>query len=129
MVRFVCVMAALLSAATIIPGEAATFHRTTQQGRAVTIATHASWDTGCAGGPSPIAIVSPPQHGALSITPAAAKIERIDAGQANCLGHAITANAVIYTPAQGFRGTDQFSYTSTSMSGKVAMHQATVDVR
>jgi hypothetical protein len=129
MSRFVCITAALLCAATATQGEAATFRKTTQQGRPVTIATHASWDTGCAGGPSPIAIVSPPQHGALSIAPMNVKIERIDIGEAHCLGRPITANAVIYTPAPGFRGTDQLSYTATSMSGKVAMHQATVDVR
>jgi hypothetical protein len=127
--KFVRVAAALLAMAAASDVKAETFHRTTHEGVAVTVSGHASWDKNCVAAPSPIDIVSQPQHGVLSIAQATSPITRVGTGAAHCIGTSILTNAVIYTPAQGFRGIDKFSYTSTTASGVVLPHQAIVEVR
>ena len=71
------------------------------------------------GGPvSSIAIITPPQHGTLSIVGLdASNIARAKALAAGRADAAANAPAVIYTPNPGYYGPDSFSYTASNAAG------------
>jgi hypothetical protein len=130
MARSAYLIAALTLAMTTSSVRAGVFHVSTSEGRPVEIFGHAYWNHNCAGGPSPIATVSPPSHGALSTRSKTIRITGAETGSANCVGREIIGNMFVYTPEKGFHGSDHFSYTSTVITtGVVLTHQVTVDVR
>ena len=126
-VRIITVAA--LSMSALGTAQAGYFKRVTAAGQPVRIASHATWNADCDGGPAKVEVVVPPEHGRLVGIRRPTTITRIERGSGTCRGHRIEAEAVIYRPALGFRGVDGFNYTSTTANGTVLPHQALVDVR
>ncbi|MFT7773179.1 MAG: putative Ig domain-containing protein [Roseateles sp.] len=82
------------------------------------------------GGPvSSITIITPPQHGTLSIVGLdASNVARAKALAAGRADTATTAPAVIYTPNPGYYGTDSFSYTASNAAGTSVAATVTIIV-
>ena len=107
---------------------AGSFHKSTTAGHRVEIARHSSWDKDCVGHAGQITITSQASHGIISLSTGTVRVSRVEVGT-SCMGRVVPATIVFYTPERAFRGSDQFTYTSTAESGEPIDHQATVDVR
>lgn len=118
-----------LMASALTSAQAGSFVRVTTAGQPVRIASHATWNGDCEGGPALIEVVVPLAHGRLLGIEKPTTITRIEMGRGLCRGHRIEAEAMIYRPAPGFRGSDQFAFTSTTANGTVLTHQGMVAVR
>jgi len=76
--------------------------RVVRAGVETVVATHGNWDGNCETRTLPtVEVVSPPQHGTVSV--------RATPTMAEC-GKTIQATGVFYTPNPGFTGSDRLSY-------------------
>ncbi len=106
------------------------FQATTSAGRAVRVATQASWRQDCSpNSPPQIQVTQAPEHGKVSLSRSATTIQNADAGGEQCIGRRASGVGIVYTPQQGFRGVDQFAFTAAFPSGVVLNDQASVTVR
>lgn len=86
-------------------------------GQEARVQSYAFWDTKtCTQNGTPqITVLNQPQHGTVAIRPGTSTISRVrDGGQTYCVGTTLPGTVVAYTPAAGFRGTDQFDYNITN---------------
>ena len=128
MIHYRAVAAMLLVSLFATGANAATFHKTTSEGRQVRVEGFANWGESCEGEAAPVEITSAPSHGSVLLGSGTVKVTRVDHGN-DCSGHTFPATIVFYKPAKGFRGADQFTFTHTTRSGIRVNHDATVDVR
>ena len=114
--RSACVLGMLLPALLLAGASAAaaeTLHRATAAGQPVMIRRHVNFLSGCAGVIPTITFTTPPAHGAVEVRPDHFFFPKGFAGSPfkDCEGREVDGGAIWYTPAAGFHGVDNFTWT------------------
>ncbi len=111
---FVALAIALLAGTTAAWAEEAPIAKTTAAGQSVKVRNHVKLNAGCAGTTPNISFNTKPAHGTVDIKP-----DRFIMGKGYntgpteaCAGQMVDGVALWYTPAAGFHGVDQFSWTA-----------------
>jgi len=108
---------------------AQTLRRSTMAGQEVRIYTYTQHHTDCSPAGDPvITLRTKPAHGVATIRASTVTTGPPRFGATNCTGKVLPGLGVFYTPAPGFRGTDQFDYDVTLTNG-AAHDTAVVEVK
>jgi hypothetical protein len=105
---------ALLAGTTGARAEEAPLARTTTVGQPVKLRNHVKLNSACVGSPPTITFNTKPAHGTVDIKP-----DRFIMGKGyksgtveSCAGTPVDGIAIWYTPAPGYKGTDQIGWTA-----------------
>lgn len=126
---------ALLAGTTVARAEETAIAKTTAAGQPVKVRNHVKIGNGCAGAPPNISFNTKPAHGSVEIKP-----DRFVLGKGyglgnaeTCAGQQVDGVALWYTPAAGFHGVDQFSWTTdfggNGRHARVDNYAATITVQ
>jgi hypothetical protein len=115
--------------------QSAPIQKTTPAGQPVKIRNHVKLSPGC-GGSSPEIDFSPgPAHGKVEVKPDRFVFGKgyVSGGLRECEGREVDGVAIWYTPAPGFHGVDQFTWSASfgggSRSHRVDTYSAQVTVQ
>ncbi len=128
MLRCVQAIALCLPALALAGGQDIEIHRKTAPGREVTVRGFAEFDGNCRlRNVQRIQVVDAPAHGTVETRPGVVTIGKNWVGDTHCEGTKLDGVFVYYKPADGFTGTDRFSFDVDYM--KLGRVRATVDVQ
>lgn len=88
-----------------------TFRLTATAGKPARIFTYAHFHRDCSAGPAPhTTFRTSPSHGTVEARREPSTVKTLRVGAADCSGRIYDGLGLYYTPAAGFRGTDQFDW-------------------